>query len=190
MFKRKSWKVVECWRYYCSNTDKKKWLFNYFRSDPPPPPNYSTKLFKMLKKIMKLLDIQQYKNFTVSIRSFKKSWFGIIIHISKVRKGVQDLSEKLWQCVREDLSHLNCYRSQPLTWSSGSSASVSVSWVCRPDFVAGTRQRCCFWRPPPQSVWLTLSSPGLTLVCPLSSYLEAFSPQHCDREIVYDYSGF
>lgn len=137
---------------------------------------------------MKLLDISQYKNFTVSIRYFKKSWFGIIIHISKVRKGVQDLSEKLWQCERRSLTP--CYRSQPLTWSSGSSASVSVSWVCRPDFVAGTRQRCCFWRPPPQSVWLTLSSPGLTLVCPPSSYLEAFSPQHCDREIVYDYSGF
>lgn len=53
---------------------------------------------------MKLLDIQQYKNFTVSIRSFKKSWFGIIIHISKVRKGVQDLSEKLWQCERRSLT--------------------------------------------------------------------------------------
>lgn len=69
----------------------------------PPPPNYSTK-FKMLKKIMKLLDIQQYKKFTVSIRSFKKSWFGMIIHISKVRKGVQDLSEKLWQCERRSLT--------------------------------------------------------------------------------------
>lgn len=56
---------------------------------------------------MKLLDISQYKNFTVSIRYLKKSWFGIIIRISKVpvRKGVSP--RPVWEAltVREKISH-------------------------------------------------------------------------------------
>lgn len=61
------------------------------------PPNYSAEL-KMLKKRVRLLNIYLTVKifnkkcwgfcFTVSIRSFKKSRFGIITHISKVRNGV------------------------------------------------------------------------------------------------------
>lgn len=68
------------------------------------PPNYSAEL-KMLKKEWDywIFNCKLFNKkcwgfcFTVSIRSFKKSRFGIITHISKVRNGVSSdvMSEAL-----------------------------------------------------------------------------------------------